>query len=305
MLNKNQTLTIEIQDKETTVNKLKGDIDDLNSTIASLRQQLDENSRSARIELANLQKTLNDVSGELKTAQEEYDRINAMLRTLYATSVATRTQPLSVNRGEELSRLPVGPNLSRAEARNFVLAVIGDCVTVAEQQGAKPTGPDGKSATLYGRTDDSGQRILTVDEQIDLVTDEAAGKDWHQVLLATASYNAFRGEFVPLMIQVKPNPIVYRLGAVIAETRSDGQKSEEQIVAQLSEFLDQTLAPKAVKDGMIPAVGRSNPLGEVSPDDVLLLVRQIKSTGRVIRVQFLAAQETRAADALKLEFRLR
>ena len=220
------------------------------------------------------------------------------------TAFIPRTQRLIFDRGDELARIQVGGRLSLAEARNYVIAVLKDASDMALQRGAEPATRGGPAAVLGDIMGPSG-KPRTEREKIDDKTAELAGKDREQVILANSWFNAFLGEPVLVQLVIKNNPVIYKAGQVVIETRFDGQKSEEQIVKALTDFLNANIAAKAVRDGMIPAVGTSQPLGSFDSDATLSLVREVQSVNRVIRVQFLAAFETRAADQLKLEFRLR
>jgi hypothetical protein len=85
----------------------------------------------------------------------------------------------------------------------------------------------------------------------------------------------------------------------------DGTQSEEAILEQIQSFLLKEVGQQAIKSGMIPAVGAERPLGEAPAEDVLALVKEIKDARRTIRLLAMAAQDTRAADSLKVEFRVR
>ncbi len=70
-------------------------------------------------------------------------------------------------------------------------------------------------------------------------------------------------------------------------------------------FLGSELRNRALDDGMIPAVGMPQPLGEISQEVLQGIVTDIVETGRVIRVRFHANKQTRAGDRLTLDIRLR
>ena len=62
---------------------------------------------------------------------------------------------------------------------------------------------------------------------------------------------------------------------------------------------------KAIQDGMLPRIGRENPLGEIRRDQLVAMVQGIKQTGRNTRLTFYTRRDIRAAEPLDLEFRLR
>ena len=148
-------------------------------------------------------------------------------------------------------------------------------------------------------------RTITVEEQERLLVQAAKEKPEQTVLVANALWNSFGGEFVPLRVQAYPNPIVYREGQAIAEARIDGDTSEEAILNQIGKFLTERVKERAKLDRMIPAAGREDQFGTIGSDQVLALVREIQATARTVRLIAVAAQETRAADPLRLQFRIR
>ena len=56
---------------------------------------------------------------------------------------------------------------------------------------------------------------------------------------------------------------------------------------------------------MIPVEGRENAFGQVPTEEILDLVKQIREANRKVKLRVDAAEDTRAADALKLKFTVR
>lgn len=125
------------------------------------------------------------------------------------------------------------------------------------------------------------------------------------VLVAYASVNTFVGEPVSLDIVTYMNPIIYRKGQVVAERRMDGSKPEAEIFRQLTEFFGNEVRTNAIRAKMIRRIGTEKSLGELSLEQILDLVHQIRQYDRTIRVQAIAENETRAADSLILGFKFR
>jgi hypothetical protein len=125
------------------------------------------------------------------------------------------------------------------------------------------------------------------------------------VLIAQSLVNSFEQEPLLLRVSVERNTIVYRPGDVIASVRIDGGQTDRQVLAAIGSFIRDQVGPKALADGMIPVIGSDAPLGEVDDDQIVSLMRMIRDYGRMVRVQALVTAETRRADRLQLEFRLR
>lgn len=309
---KNLELDQQLLESDRKLQKNKRDIEELNGTIIQLQKELLSQSTEANKQLMDLKKQVDEAKDkvdaankELTAANNEYAQLKAGIEQLLSAATAvSRTQPLIISRGDELARVTARSKLNGAEARAYLLAALQNASSEALSRGAQPSSPGGEAAVLPPLRDDKGNNI-GLEAQLESLIQRLSGKNEDQVILAYAFFNAFKGEPVPLSVQIRPNPVVYHAGQVIAETKVDGQMSEDQILNAISQFAQDNLAPKAVKDGLIPAVGKKEPLGEIASDVLLSLVKDIKAVNRVIRVQFIAVQDTRAADRLKLRFLLK
>lgn len=303
----NLELDQELQRKNTELGSLRQRIDGLNADIEALNKELKDANERATRELNGLRERVGAAQQELADSQEELTRRRAELeqlrRFIDTATTAARTRPMTFNRGDELARVVVGDRLSAAEAgRAFDEAVVL-ASRLAQEAGAGPQPGTREYAGLIEVQQD-GQPV-TPAQQRAVFVQRLVGKPEPHVLIVGAMLNSFEGEFVPLAVTVRPNPLVYSAGQVIAETRVDGRLAQDVVLAAIDAFVTGTLGPKAVQDGLLPRLGRPAPLGEIEPNEVLRLVDEIRQTGRVIRVQFLAKADTRAADPLRLEFRLR
>ncbi|MBS1723968.1 MAG: DUF3084 domain-containing protein [Armatimonadetes bacterium] len=281
------------------IERQKADIEDLKKTKTQAQEAFDTQLLQYQRELKSLQTDVDDANSELARTRQ------VLSAFISGPGNASRVLPIVFSRGDELTRIPVGRNLSLAEAKNYVLAGLEASANQAEARGAKGGVEGQRAAFLRELRDTKHERTISAEEQIAALAQRLAGKNTEQVLLYSALFNSFKDEAVLLNVQIVLNPVVYKANEMIIETRIDGQRSEEEIVSVLTDFIQNQLGPKAIKDGIIPEQGKAAPLGEIPPDDLLTLVRQIKGSNRVIRVQFLSLVEARAADKLKLEFRLR
>lgn len=293
----------EIKKKEAEAKEritlLQGDITNLNRDLASLRAEYDRQAKEnvsniealkSEIEKAKVQ--LRDAQTDLSLAQFEAKKLNTV----------TRTQPLILSRDDELARIKVRNRLNLNESKTFILALIEQASGYAKGIGAQATSAGGSEAVLPAFENKQGQ-LVSESEQIQALSQTISGNDREQVIIASSLYNSFQGEPVGLRIRVFPNPVVYKQGQTISEGRFDGQGTQDQVLSAITQFLQEVLAPKAVRDGLIPARGRPQPLGEIGQEEILKLVAEIRSRPFVSKVRFVAAQETRASDRLKMEFR--
>jgi uncharacterized protein (DUF3084 family) len=303
-----------IADQVKELEKLNSTITTLNGTISDLQQRLsDEGARAAqdlarlRADIGDLERERDAAEGERLAAQrrlaEAQELLQNVLRRLEGPTTASRLQPMTYQNGDELARIEVRASLSAGEAKNIVLALFTAADSQAKAQGAG-TLPDGSHAGLVLRYGPRNEPI-TEEEQRAAAIEALAGKPAEQVVVARAFLNSFRGEPVALDIKVLPNPVVYRAGEVVAELRIDGRQSENEILREIERFASGGLSRAAVEKGMVPAVGKPQPLGELPSDQLIEIVQTARQASRPLRLLFVAGQDTRAAQRLKLELRLR
>lgn len=294
--------------------QLTSSISELGKTIEGLQAKLAEEGSRAAKELAALRAEIESLERDRERAEREridaseklaeaQSLLQSVLRRLEGSTTASRLQPMVYQNGDELARLELRAGLSAAESRSLFLAILDAADSQARSYGAG-TMADGVHAGLVLRYGPDNEPI-PVELQRARTIERMSGSRNEQVLLARAFLNAFRGEPVALDLAVLPNPVVFRAGEVVAETRVDGRETEAQIVKAVESFAQGGLSKAAVERGMIPAVGKPEPLGEIPSDQLIEVVRTARQASRPLRLQFVAAQETKAAQRLKLELRLR
>lgn len=279
--------------------KLLKDADRLKLEISGLGRD----KADLQVEQGRLAADLEGTQAELERGKLELDGLRAQLSTasnlLRQNLNVSRTMPMIYRLGEELARYSMPAELTRDDARSALATLLRSARILADQNGAKGDPPAG----IWYR--ETPERVITIEEQEEAIVRGLTGQRDNLVLVATSMLNAFQGEFVALDVRAYRNPIVYRAGQVVVETRVNGQLSEDRVLQLINEFVRVQVREKALAASMIPIQGQSQSIGEVSQEDVLALMREIRAASRQVRVLAIALQDTRAADPLKLEFRIR
>ena len=205
--------------------------------------------------------------------------------------------------GQELARVQAPANMTKAQAEDQLSRLVRSARSEAEQQGAKARG-DIPPAGIMDRMDPDG-RMITSAMQRQRMVDALVGLSEEVVLVATSSLNAFLGEPVSLDVQSFRNPIVFTQGEMVAEARIDGDRSDEAIVDQISEFVTTQVKERAKEGGMIPTLGVEQGYGVLPQNTLLELVRSARANNRRVRIQAIAPSDIRAGDALILVYRIR
>lgn len=279
------------------------------STSEEQRRTLNDELGKVRDELNAKKSELDQITADLRTARSNIRAAEAQLEYItnsLGTAVATsRTQDLIFRANEELVRLPVNARLSREDAQKAVDLLFQLARAEAMKRGAQKRGGM-EAADFAPITDDSTNRVISRNEQAAALIERLINRPTESVLIAYSFLNAFRTEAVAVGVRDATNPVVYREGQTVAEIRIDGRQTQEQIYQEFSEFVGREVRQRAQQDGLIPRMTKDGPtIGEVSSQQILDLVSQIKAENRTIRLTAFARQETRAADPLELSFRIR
>ncbi|MCB0825547.1 MAG: DUF3084 domain-containing protein [Armatimonadetes bacterium] len=285
--NLNIDLEARVNESTTKVDGLETAYSELNSAYQRLNETFEKQQNQNRADLEAAQKQLSSLNADVEQLRNARDALRNMVDQ-------SRLQPLIYNIGDELARLSVGDRLNLAEAQNYFAAAVERAEDDARQNGAA-----GRFAVIRPF------QGLNPEQITERALRQLSGKNFEQVILLRTLANGFKLEEIPISVFVLPNPIVYQEGDMVIEVQVDGRLTDSQIADQILDTLSANLTKTAVEKGMIPAIGKPNPLGELNRETVLQMVDRVKEANRPIRLQLLAERETRAADELRLTFRLR
>lgn len=290
----------ELRDAESRLASRERDVKDLDARIVGLTSSLAQ----AQGRLATATEQYNDVQYKLDASKLELDRLQAQVQQLRqgfeGNLASSRLKPQVVSVGQEMARIQLEPRQSQEDVAAALETALTKARKAAEDIGVKPRS-GGPAASLKDQQTKDG-KIITVAQQKAAVVRSATGLPDQSVIIVSSIWNVFEGEDVPLVAAAYRNPLVYRQSQIVGETRIDGTKEDEVIIRQLTDFLTQRIRQKALSDGMIP---NAEGLGQVPFSDLFALAREIKDARRQVRLVALARQDTRAADPLRLDLRLR
>jgi septal ring factor EnvC (AmiA/AmiB activator) len=282
---------------------LRAQIDERTKESAAISAERDELAESLKREKEAYERArgayeedLSRLREELLSAQAELEQVGQILAL---NRDASRLSPMIFRYREEILRMPIEPSRTRAEARKLVQDALGRARAIARKRGAKS---DGVPAGLFDLRDSDGNLLATVEEQEERWADLLTSKSEPLVLIVRSRVNAFAGEFVSLEFAVFRNPLVFRAGQTILETRINGAASEQAILQQIEDFLQTRLRDKVKQDGLIPIQGEEESFGTLSSETVLELVRTLRTADRAVRLIVKAKADTRAGDPLQLLF---
>ena len=297
----------ELERQQKDLDKL---IDQLTKAEKFAREQLASTADgySAQISLLEeqrqrVQRDLDAIKELQQIAETEISALQNAKENLASDLGQVRTKPLIYSAREEITRIAAPEELSPNEAQLVLDSLMRQARQDALSKGAIETS-EYKSVSLIPLKDRSN-RFVSIEQQEAALVKAIAGRNEQFVLIAYAMVNSFEGEFVRCIIDIQRNNLVYDQGQVISEVRIDGSGDETSILNAIQKFMVEKVSKRALDDGIIPTIGKSNPLGEIDDKQIVRLIKEIKEYNRLIRLQVIASQRTRRADRLKLEFRIR
>lgn len=294
--NENIKLIEENRNAQADKSQLQGQINNLKTDLDQKRADFDR-------QLAAKQRELELAALELDKRRAEVVEAQRSLEQMGNIWLNSRKLPMAFRLGQELARVQAPANMTKAQADDQISRLVRAARSEAEQQGAKPRG-DIPPAGIMDRMDPDG-RMVTSEMQRQRIVDRLAGLSEEVVLVATSSLNSFLGEPVSLDVQSFRNPLVFNQGELVAESRVDGDRPDEEIVDQITSFVTTQVKDAAKAGGMIPTLGVEQGYGVLPQSTLLELVRSARANNRRVRIQAIALSDIRAGDSLTLLYRIR
>ena len=288
---------------------LTAEIGSLKDETAKLTRELEHDTQLLGVAENDLHTTglkLASKITQLEQANTDLERAKETTRKLYEIASGARSKPLTYGIGQEVARKRVGPHPSVRQAHDALIGLIRDASSVAQARGAVPrAGSDSSAFVQEQLSKTAGGGIEEAAAIEDEIVSRLTASDQDVVLVAIATENTFEGEAVPLEIVGYPNPVVYHRGDVL-DTLAVGRKSAPStVLTKFTDFMIQRVHTRAIKDGMIPAIGKENSLVDIAPTETFKLVELLANSDRPLQLQIVAKDDTRAADALQLDFRIK
>lgn len=296
------------------VGTLEKDVEDLNTE----KERLDRTVDMLKRERAAMDGELFDARSKLITARGELDETKRQLEEaarafgqLMAGLEAVRESELILRKNEELSRviLPVGLAAAAIRAEIEKLEIMAN--TAALERGVKPDANDQAAAILdrQRRNPDGTLTTITKQQYIDSFVEAIVKSNEEVVLAAVSFYNYFEDDSgkrpVPLEIGLAFNRLIYKKGDVIATASVDASGTDQELVRFLAEFLNSQVRQSALRNGLLPIYGRNQGIAPVPVSQVSALISRIKQLGGTVILDAIAAGDTKSADMLVLDFKVR
>lgn len=296
---RNLTLEADAIKLEKQYKQLETDRAQIQEALSQLNSKFDQQSLQYSKEIKAAEDKLSATNRALESQRQALEQIQRSADFFASKAAAARTNPMIFAAGDELSRLVLPKGSSYSAARTALVNLIRETRAFAKLKGAGQT-PEGSYAGMLpaGKLDE--------DQQIDqLALSVLAAKDYDILLITRSIANSFKSEFLPISIDVRRNSVIYDKDEVIFTMQVDGRKEVPEIAMSIIDAVTTNFADKLLRDGMVPIIGSSQPLGEFTNERIIAIALEIKEIGRPIRLQFLANDVTEAGDRVRFSHRLR
>jgi len=305
----NQRLQVENLRLTNTRRELEGSLVTLREDVS----RLEEEAERARQEKAIAEEERDRVEADLEAARisltaarnqlnllrAQHDALQSELNTTIAIA---RFNDLIFAGGEEMDRASVAAPASVPAARQIILAAIGRAADLAKARGAAPRPGELEPAGLISLTDPQTGAIVPPETQVAAAANAMVTMNSDVLLIVRAAYNAFARERTAVRLELYPNTQVYDAGEVLGEIRVEANTPREQVLQRVQDYLQNTIRPKAIDDGLV--IGPQG-VGEISIGSMIDALNLVGGASRSARLQFVAANDTRRGDDLLLNLRVR
>ncbi len=293
-------LLTNVGDLEERIKSGQGNLVSLRNDLEAKKKELEQAESARKTAVAALNSELEALNGQLANANFQITRAQTTLRELAANWLY---EPITFRVNDEVARLSIPRQQSAGEAQRALNQLLSQASIEAADRGAKVS-PTGREADIFDQTSSSGAPITADQIRAELLR-KMTGQGSEIVLIARAQVNSFRGQPVPMIVSALPNPVVFKEGEVLGDTKIDGTIGVGRIFERIGELLRVQVRKRAEDAQMIPVNGREDAYGKIEPEEIFNAITSIQNLGRNVRVQILAKNETRAGGPLELEFRLK
>lgn len=320
----NQRLTNTLQDLRTTqekMNRVIGNQTELQDTLLSGNEKLQQDNRRVHEENLQLEKTNNDRKSELAQNQQELDRVKRDLnrvnrdvdqanrqllqvrQTFTLTYHALRQGEITVRAGAELARSEVPAHMSLDAARKRVRAILEEASLTAQGTYRAERGTNNRAVRIVSKlaatlidSQDVGEP-----ESIEMLASRLEGSDTPVLLVVTSINNCVEGEQVLVEIQLYKSIPIFKKGEAVATRSIDSRLSLPKVKEAITEFLKNDVKRAAVQAGIVPHVDPVTGLNEIGVYDGValnVLADHIKRLGGSVLLKAVATTTITTKDAL-------
>ncbi len=301
--------------------------DEANAKLARQNEELGrdnerlEHTRDSLFRTAeNLRKQVEELDATTTRLTEQNKRLAALkseddvsMSTLYHMFQDMRIKRVVVHDGDDLARTVIPAGQSVDAVHRALQQLMRQAHEAALARGAKPDDSNPVRAVrvvskeFMAPTPFGFHRSeVTEQDRIDAMSHRLAMSDRPVCVLALAVANSLENEPAEIDFQPYQDRLIYPRAKKVASRRINASQPAEDLFLDVMAFL-KDLGESARERGMIPRIDPntgSPEVGALTWPELVRLVEQIRAHHGFVNVTALAARDTNASDALKMEFKV-
>jgi uncharacterized protein (DUF3084 family) len=287
-------------------NSLTADVEEMKTKattmVASNRKmelQLEQDQRALDV----TRSTLADVNNQLDAAKRSLASITQEKDLYKALAEPSRINKMTYASGAEVARIAVDAGLTSEQADAAVQRLLVSASEAAAALGAKAPEGAGLTAEMIPMRDSDGNKVYP-EEQRQAIVRGLTEQPQAAVIIAYAEVNSFEGEPVPVQVKGYLNKVVYAKNQVLDSIEIGRKWSREKILDALDGFRTE-VRKRVANDGIIPVKGHEDDILNVPQEAFFDLIDRITNAPRAVHVDVVARAQTRSADVLQADFKIR
>lgn len=290
-------------------NELSRDISQQTAELSRTNRRLTEahaELNRSRIQLAKINLNLQAANRALDKATKQAFLVGRQNLELYATKLHYETRKMVYHSDQEVIRGTIHPSSNVRGIQSDLARLIADGGIAARQHGAA-FGIAGPALVMPNKLPDG--KSYNQDQLLSLIASQISKSKTDVVVRVVSLINAVEGQQVLVGFDIIPNKLIYRKGDEVASRILDSDRSEAQLLEQLVRTLKTQVRVEALQRGMVPKPnsdddGATDSVGEVSYDEILSVVQQVRNQDGLVKVVLRAKEDTFAAEPLKIYFQV-
>ncbi len=251
------------------------------STVQEAYDQAQAGVEKSAAEIKNLEKTKNELTGNINTLTEEKQEL---LSNIYAL----REGQVILRAGQVLTSVTVDENMNKEQTEKVLDSVLNDINTMLKQQ--------------MNVTDQNAELIRVSRQDFDTAVNQIAGSKTKKLVRIVAAQNLILGERLVVDFDIHDSILVFHKGETIYQGNLDKYKDIRNYELQVLRFL-KDLNVYARSQGILPDPITGN-VGALEGQELMEVIQKVKEYGGNCTLYVTARRDIYSQGPLLIDVRV-
>lgn len=234
-------------------------------------------------------KELEDRTQKVKDLEDRIAKLSEIARRLDMSISAIRGRAIIYRAGELVYQKVIKVKGDEKYFESEIERLLEEADPIVRERGAEPP--------LTGM-----KAILVHPEDLNKAINSLKGIKNEAVVRLIAGANVVVGEWVPVVIEVHQNKLIFKKDELIYASDIDGSLPEDQLEYRLTMVLSK-VKEVALEKGVLPEP-LYNRIGVISAAEFYEVLNEIKEMGKIVRLEVLAKKDIYTIGPLEVYFRI-